>query len=279
MTKKCLTFWLLCCIIYEHCEFLLANRTNGEYMPRFFVDKDSIQNETVFISGADAFHISRSLRMAAGEHITVCDAEEYEYDCILEGFGETVTARVVEKTKLQTEPPYRAILWQALPKGDKLDSIIQKAVECGVYEIRLFESAHCIAKTEPKSEDKKAERRNRIAYEAAKQSGRGIIPKVYGAVRFSEMLENAAKADLPMLCYEGKETELIGKLLEKYKQTDPKAPSVSIVIGPEGGFSVEEAKKAKESGLIPVGLGPRILRTETASGFALGAISCLLELC
>lgn len=247
-------------------------------MPRFFVDKDSIQNEIVFINGADAFHISRSLRMAAGEHITVCDAEAYEYDCVLEGFGETVTARVVKKTELKTEPPYRATLWQALPKGDKLDSIIQKAVECGVCEIRLFESAHCIAKTDSKTEEKKSERRNRIAYEAAKQSGRGIIPRVHSAVSFSEMLENTVGSDLPLFCYEGKETEPIGKLLENFKKTAPNTPSISIVIGPEGGFSAEEAQRAKESGLIPIGLGPRILRTETASGFALGAISCSLEL-
>ena len=248
-------------------------------MPRFFVDKESIQNGTVSIGGADAFHISRSLRMAVGEHITVCDAEAYEYDCVLEGFGEVVTARVLEKTKLKTEPPYRAVLWQALPKGDKLDSIIQKAVECGAYEIRLFESSHCIAKTDPKAEEKKSERRNRIAYEAAKQSGRGIIPKVYGAVSFSEMLENAARADLPMFCYEGSMTEPIGKILDNFKTTGLQCPSVSIVIGPEGGFSLDEAEKAKKSGMVQVGLGPRILRTETASGFALGAISCSLELC
>ena len=245
-------------------------------MPRFFVDKNFISDGRVTISGADAVHISRSLRMAKGEHITVCDGDSHEYDCELTDFGEDVVARIVESKEADTEPPFKVVLWQALPKGDKLDSIIQKAVECGAYEIRLFESEHCIAKTDAKTEQKKSERRNRIALEAAKQSGRGRIPKVENCVSFSDMIKEAACADIPLFCYEADGTEPLGTILDRFDK--PIGKSISVVIGPEGGFSHSEAEKAREAGMIMTGLGKRILRTETVSGFILGALVCSFEL-
>ena len=245
-------------------------------MPRFFVDKNCISDGTVTISGADATHISRSLRMAKGEHITVCDGESREYDCELTDFGEDVVARIVESKESNTEPPFKVILWQALPKGDKLDSIIQKAVECGVYEIKLFESEHCIAKTDSKAEQKKSERRNRIALEAAKQSGRGRIPNVGNCVSFASMINEASSADIPLFCYEADGTEPLGRILDRVDNAEGK--SISVVIGPEGGFSPVEAEKAREAGMMMTGLGKRILRTETVSGFILGALVCRFEL-
>ena len=247
-------------------------------MPRFFVDKNCINGERVTISGADATHISRSLRMAKGEHITVCDTEGYEYDCVLEEFSEQVIARVAEKTESLAEPKYHVTLWQALPKGDKLDSIIQKAVECGAAEIRLFESSRCIAKADPKGEAKKSERRARIALEAAKQCGRGIIPTVHAAVSFDEMIKGASSVDLAVFCYEGEGTQLLGRLLDDFGKNGVDGKSISVVIGSEGGFSKGEAEKAEKAKMKMAGLGPRILRTETASSFVLGAIVSKFEL-
>jgi len=249
-------------------------------MPRFFVDPSQISKGSVQIKSDDAFHISRALRMAAGEHITVSDMNGTEYDCVLESFTDTVTARIVSENPSDTEPPFYATVWQALPKGDKLDSIIQKSVECGVAEIKLFESKNCIAKSDPKSESKKSERRNRIAYEAAKQCGRGTLPRVSSPVSFDTMLENAKKADIPIFCYEGSGTEKLGLILKEIKDKlqENVRPTVSIVIGPEGGFSSDEAERARKAGLIPSGLGKRILRTETAAAFVLGALVYEFEL-
>lgn len=245
-------------------------------MPRFFVEKSLISEDTVTVTGADAFHISRSLRMAKGEQITVCDGEGSEYLCELTDFSDNVTARIIKKESSKTEPPFRVTLWQALPKGDKLDGIIQKSVECGVYEIRLFESERCVVKTDEKNEQKKSERRNRIALEAAKQSGRGIIPKVYPAVSFDKMLEAAKLAELPIFCYEGQGTQPLGGLLGSFGRTCPE--SICVVVGSEGGFSESEAERAKNAGMRMAGLGPRILRTETAPLFVLGALVTKFEL-
>ncbi len=245
-------------------------------MPRFFVPADRISDTTVTIVGDDAFHISRSLRMAAGEHITVCDMQGHEYDCRLVGFGTEVTAEVLSVTESLTEPPFSATVWQSLPKGDKLDMVVQKSVECGASGISLFESEHCIVRYDRASDSKKAERRERIAAEAAKQCGRGIIPTVSSPVSFDEMLKRASSADLPLFCYEAEGTVPLGRLLDGAKL--PEHPSISIVVGPEGGFSHNEAERARSAGFLMVGLGPRILRTETVAAFVLGALVCKFEL-
>ncbi len=245
-------------------------------MPRFFVDPKYITDTTVTIVGDDAFHISRSLRMAAGEHITVCDMRGHEYDCRLVGFGSEVCAEILSVSDSLTEPPFSATVWQALPKGDKLDTVIQKSVECGASGISLFESSHCIVRYDRASDAKKSERRQRIAAEAAKQSGRGIIPSVASPVSFDEMLARASSVDLPLFCYEADGTAPLGRLLDTVSL--PERPTVSIVVGPEGGFSPDEARRAKEAGFLMVGLGPRILRTETVSAFVLGALVCKFEL-
>lgn len=249
-------------------------------MPRFFIGEGQIDGDLVTLTGDDAFHISRSLRMAAGEHITVCDGERNEYDCELVAFSGDVTARIISKRRTAAEPPFFACIWQALPKGEKLDMVIQKSVECGASEIRLFGSERCIVRTDPAAEDKKSPRRQKIALEAAKQSGRGIIPRVYGAVSFSEMLLSASKADIPLFCYEGEGTLPLGEALKASVSRLGRREgfTVSVVIGPEGGFSTAEAERASAVGLIPVGLGKRILRTETVSTFLLGALSYEFEL-
>ena len=250
-------------------------------MPRFFVPKERITTETVTVTGDDAHHISRALRMAAGEKITVCDMVGTDYECELTDFlPDRVLARILSSCACAAEPPYRAHVYQALPKGDKLDSIIQKAVECGAVALTTFESERCIVRLKGENEDKKVERRQRIALEAAKQSGRGTVPTVYPTVSFARALKEAAEADLALFCYEGEGTEpipsAIGRIASDWKGESPMR--ISIMIGSEGGFSPAEAEAAIEAGMIPVGLGKRILRTETASSFVLSCLVYALEL-
>ena len=251
-------------------------------MPRFFVRRQQINENVVTVLGEDAHHISRSLRMAVGEHITVCDMQGVEYDCELTHFGDTeVLARILSSKTSDNEPPVYIKVFQALPKGDKLDTIIQKAVECGVSEIIPFESERCVVKIKREAEDKKNQRRNRIAEEAAKQCGRSFLPNVRQSVGFSEMVSLAKESDICFFCYEGDGTRPIGELLDsivKGAQGNDAPKSISIVIGSEGGFSLEEAYLCKNEGMIMTGLGKRILRTETASGFVLACITCFFEL-
>lgn len=253
-------------------------------MPRFFVSKEQIRDGYILIDGEDANHISRSLRMKAGDAITVSDGTGTEYDCILDVFtADTVRARVSDMHPSDKEPPFRAHLYQALPKGEKLDLIIQKAVECGVYDVTPFESEYCVVRMKADAEEKKTARRQRIALEAAKQCGRGIVPTVHPAVSFSEMLSRAGSADIPLFCYEGKGTvslrTCLKEALSRFAEAHPdRVPEIAIVVGSEGGFSGSEVESARKSGLIPVGLGPRILRTETASGMVLACLIYETEL-
>lgn len=252
-------------------------------MPRFFVRSNQIADGVVTVTGDDAHHISRSLRMAVGDRITVCDMQRTEYECELTDFLPTcVLARVLSAVACDTEPPYRAHVYQALPKGDKLDSIIQKAVECGMSELTTFESERCVVRVKDAAEAKKLERRERIALEAAKQSGRGQVPQIHATVSFAEAIGQAAEADIPLFCYEGDGTEPLPSTLErclKEHSREGKEPlTVSIVIGSEGGFSQAEAQAAIDAGLHPVGLGKRILRTETAASFVLSCLVYRMEL-
>ena len=250
-------------------------------MPRFFVCREQIEDGCVTIKGDDAHHLSRSLRMAVGEHITVCDMQKKEYECELTAFlPDRVEARILSARESDTEPPYTATVYQALPKGDKLDQIIQKAVECGASEIVTFESERCVVRAKEGNEEKKVERRRRIALEAAKQSGRSILPNVAPTVSFEKALELASRADIGLFCYEGDGTESLSKCLREMKtqMLEKENPTVSIVIGSEGGFSHKEAELAKQAGLCSVGLGKRILRTETAASFVLACLVYELEL-
>jgi 16S rRNA (uracil1498-N3)-methyltransferase len=278
-TKKLLTNWGFCSIIFAVSFF------DEDDMPRFFISDEQIRDGVVTVTGDDAHHISRSLRMAAGEHITVCDTQGKEYDCKLTDFlPDRVLALVEREEVCQSEPPYRVHILQALPKGDKLDSIIQKAVECGAFEITTFESERCVVRAKDASEAKKLDRRARIASEAAKQCGRGIVPTVHPTVSFSKAVELAMEADIPMICYEGERAASLPAVLRgafaqaKEKNSSEKPLTVSVMIGSEGGFSPKEAASAVEAGVRSVGLGKRILRTETAAAFVLACLSYEMEL-
>ncbi len=246
-------------------------------MPRFFVRSERVFDGKVSIIGEDAHHIARSLRMAVGDELTVCDMQGNEYSCEIASFDDDkeVIANILSSSHSENEPKIFISLYQALPKGDKLDTIIQKAVECGVSEITPFQSERCVVKIKNDAEDRKNDRRQRIAAEAAKQCGRSVIPEVKSAMSFEDALVGAVKSELCLFCYEGDGTKGLGEILREHENLPQ---SISIVIGSEGGFSQNEVKKAMEKGAVLTGLGKRILRTETASGFVLACLVCASEL-
>ena len=194
--------------------------------------------------------------------------------------SDSVTAKIISSRKSDTEPPYTVRLFQALPKSDKLDVIIQKSVETGAHTIVPFESERCVARRDDDSrkEQKKLERRSRIALEAAKQCGRGTVPEVTLPISFREMLSKAAESELVLFFYEGDDTVPLRRLLnEKYK--DGEMPeSISVIIGSEGGFSLKEVEAARAAGFNICGLGRRILRCETAPSFVLACLTYNFEL-
>ena len=253
-------------------------------MPRFFVSEDQFAEDTVILTGEDAHHVARSLRMAAGERITVCDPHSVEFECELVSFEQDkrVVAKILSSKPSEAEPPCAIYLYQALPKGEKFDSIIQKAVECGVYEVVPFQSSRCIAKAKADGEAEKTKRRCRIAEEAAKQSGRGRLPLVKPTISFKEMLRQASECDVCLFCYEGEGTDSLARILESEQVVQRLASNglhkIAVVVGSEGGFSPEEAAQAKEAGMLMTGLGKRILRTETVAPFVLGCLVYRFEM-
>lgn len=236
-------------------------------MPRFFVDEKP-QNGTVTVFGEDARHIARSLRMAVGEKITVC-CSGTDYLCELKKISDTAVVCEVISEEKSREPGISLTLFQALPKQDKLELIIQKSVELGACEVVPVMTKRCIARPEKGQFDKKLDRLTRISLEAAKQSGRGIIPTVSGIISFDECLKRLQDFDLPLICYEKQG----GKRLSELDFGGVK--TVGLLIGSEGGFEREEAEKAVSAGAIPVWLGDRILRCETAP---LASIAIIMSL-
>lgn len=244
-------------------------------MPRFFAPNSAFDEWRVTITGEDAFHIARSLRMAVGDEITVCDMAKREHLCKLSRIrDEECLADIISSRDGATESPVEISLFMAYPKGDKLETVIQKAVELGATNVIPFESSRCIKRPSADKAEKQNARFSRIAEEAAKQCGRAALPKVFLPISYKEALSRAMQSELPILCYEGDGTQSFKKVLNENKN----AKSISLVIGSEGGFSRDEAEAAKEAGLIPVNLGPRILRCETAPSYALSAISYFFEL-
>lgn len=248
-------------------------------MPRFFIRSNQITEQNgkriITIVGNDAHHISRSLRMAVGEKIEACDMQKYVYECSITEFTpDSVIASVDSESKIDTEPKYEIKLYQALSKGDKMETIIQKSIECGASEIIPFSSERCVVRLEGKDKQKKLERYQKIAKGAAEQSGRGIIPRVERVLTFNEMLKDIKSSDLILFCYEGDGTTSLKSVLSSAKING----SIALIIGSEGGFSLKEVELAKENGAIAVGLGKRILRCETAAPFALACIVYETEL-
>ena len=236
-------------------------------MPRFFTNK--INEDNIIITGSDANHIGRSLRMKKGEELTVC-CNGTDYNCVINSITQdTVYLDLVSKNICAAEPSVNVTLFQAVPKMDKLEYIIQKSVELGVSKIVPVLTRRCISRPDEKDFSKKLPRLQKIAEQAAKQSGRGIIPEVMPIVDYKKALGMMAELDRTVILYE----EQGGVSFRDVDFNDVK--TVGLVVGSEGGFDPEEAESAVEAGAVRVWLGKRILRCETAP---ITAVSILMFL-
>lgn len=239
---------------------------------RVYIQKSKISNGIAIIEGKDADHLIKVMRLGVGSRFCICDGVSAEYGALITHVSDLyVEAAVGDKCEPDTEPYCPIVLYQCLPKGDKMDTVVQKAVELGVTDIVPVISDRCISRPDAKSLAKKIERWQRIAESAAAQSGRCRIPLLHSAVNFDTAC--AEMKGVRFLCYENEKTTQIGMLLKNVGQRT--AGAISFIIGPEGGISDREAVIAQNGGIISVGLGGRILRTETASGFVLSALEIL----
>lgn len=230
-------------------------------MPRFFVKPENILSDSIIIDGDDVKHIKNVLRLRCNDIITLCDGAGTDYTVRIEKFeSNLIYTDIMEKRKNMTEPPVEVVLFQGIPKSDKMDLIVQKSVELGISRIIpvITERTVVVLRTE-KDKETKIKRWQRIAMEAAKQSNRGIIPKVDLPLDFKKALESSAQMDLGIIPYEKENAKSLKDALKNFN-----ARSIAVFIGPEGGFSEKEMDEAANAGLISVTLGPRILRTETA---------------
>ena len=226
-------------------------------MANFFIDRENISGKMAYIRGEDAVHISRVLRMKKGDRVVLCDGEGMFYQARLTSFKESeVTAEIEDVTRAESEPDVKITLFQAIPKNPKLEIIVQKLTEIGAVRIVPVNTVRAVAKLEKES---KNERLRKIAREAAKQSRRGIVPEIDNPINFEEAVKKAATYDLKIIAYEEEKDVSLKEVLRRSK---PK--KAAIMIGPEGGFDRSEVLLAEKNGIIPVTLGNRILRTETA---------------
>lgn len=246
-------------------------------MPRFFIKNDDVgNNNIVTVCGDDARHITCSLRMKPGDSVTLCDELHIEYECrVNTATAESVVLSVCERHEARSEPSIKVSVYQGMPKGQKFELIIQKCVELGAYEIVPVISSRCISRPDEKSSPNKLKRWNTIAKEAAMQSGRGIIPTVRENVLFKNAIAEMKAADMAFMCYEDAESlensTDIKSCIEQIGAENIK--TAALFVGPEGGIARDEAEYAKSCGIIPITLGKRILRTETAP---MCALSCIM---
>ena len=236
-------------------------------MARFFVEPADCAGETIILVGENAAH-AKVLRLKQGEEVLVCDGQGNECVCVVEYFdGSNMRLSVRERRESVTEAAVKVSVFMALPKADKLEHVIQKATELGAWEIVTFPTARCVSRPDDKSLQKKLERWQKIAASAAEQCGRGMIPAVRYLTNYAAALQEAAKADKPILFYENEHaTTLRQALAEGTYRT------VSLLSGPEGGFEVSEVEQARIAGLRICTLGSRILRCETAPLCGLSAV-------
>ncbi|MBM6826098.1 16S rRNA (uracil(1498)-N(3))-methyltransferase [Mordavella massiliensis] len=244
-------------------------------MQRFFVTPDQVGEDKIRIQGSDVNHMKNVLRMRPGEEVMVSDGNNRQYRCRVEDYpeGEAVLA-ILEAGLVDTELPSRIYLFQGLPKQEKMELIVQKAVELGVCQVIPVQTRRCVVKLDAKKAAKKVQRWQQIAESAAKQAGRGYIPVVSEVMTFQEALAFSETLDIRLIPY-----ELADGMDGTRKILDGIRPgqSVGIFIGPEGGFEKEEVGRAVEAGALPITLGKRILRTETAGIAVLSILMYRLE--
>ncbi len=231
-------------------------------MARFFVNPEQVKGKQIEIKGQDVKHIRDVLRLSLDDQITICDGQGIDYQVAIAQIDQDfIMANILNHKQARSETNVQITLFQSLIKGNRFEWVIQKAVEIGVYKIVPMTTAHCVVKIK---QDKKAKtkltRWNNIAQSAAKQSGRGIIPVVENPVSYMEAIQESRQMDFSCMAYEKETSGSLKNYLQSFQ-----GKSLGIFIGPEGGFSKEEVAMAQETQLRSITLGPRILRSETAS--------------
>lgn len=244
-------------------------------MHHFFVTPEQVRENSIYIEGSDVNHIKNVLRMKIGEELGISDGNNKKYLCEIESMtSEEVCVAIKEEQRGNTELPSKIYLFQGLPKSDKMELIVQKAVELGAYEIIPVVTKRAVVKLDAKKASKKVERWNSIAESGAKQSGRNVIPKVTDVMTWKEAMEYAKALDVVLIPYEL--AEGMQETRDIIAQIQP-GQSIGIFIGPEGGFETAEVENAMEHGAKPITLGKRILRTETAGLTTLSILMYHLE--
>lgn len=243
-------------------------------MRRFFVEEKDIKENQVTIKGDEARHIVQVLRLKERDKIKVFTGKGKEYLTeIIQASKKEVIGKILKESKLDTEPPIEITLVQGLPKFDKMDLIVQKATELGVKRIIPVITQRTIIRLNKEKAKVRRIRWQRIALEAAKQSSRAIIPEVREAIPFIQALDNLNRESLNLIPWEEETSTRLKEVLKHHTSHIPHPTShITVFIGPEGGFTPEEVRAAKKKGAIPVSLGPRLLRTETAGLVTLAMI-------
>ena len=231
-------------------------------MHHFFVTPDQVDEQNIYIKGSEVKHMRNELLKKTGGQVEISDGNNLKYLCeIVDYETDKAVLKILERRKADTELSSKLYLFQGLPKSDKMELIVQKAVELGAYEIVPVATKRCVVKLDAKKAEKKVERWNSIAESAAKQAGRSIIPEVSEVMSYQAALRMVKELDVVLIPYElaegMEETKAVIKAMKS-------GQSVGIFIGPEGGFEQEEVEEAVTQGAKPVTLGRRILRTETA---------------
>ncbi|MFS0561766.1 16S rRNA (uracil(1498)-N(3))-methyltransferase [Terribacillus sp. 179-K 1B1 HS] len=247
-------------------------------MQRYFVEAAKWQDDRIMLDGQDAHHINRVMRMKPGDEIICVHPGGYAAKCkITELSPDHVTVSVSEKVDVDTEMPVAVTIAHGLPKGDKLEWIVQKGTELGAAGFVPFQAARSVVKWDEKKKDKKRIRLEKIAKEAAEQSSRLIIPVVEDVRSFQELLDSSDTYKHKLFAYEEAAKGLKAEPLRSIFQRISPSETVLVVIGPEGGFSEAEADSLQGAGFVPIRLGPRILRTETAPLYMLASLSYHFE--
>ena len=236
-------------------------------MPKFFITNQAIKEDKIEILGDDTNHIKNVLRKKVGETLNLCNTDTLEdYLCkITKIEDKKIELEIVEKIKKNAEPNTKVTIFQGLPKADKMEWIIQKAVELGVYDITPVEMKRCIVKLNEKDKTKKIERWQKISEVASKQSGRNRIPKINAIISLKDICQFISNYDIVIVAYEEEKENTLKTELKKLKEIKKENLNIAVLIGPEGGIDFSEIQLLQEKGVKVVTLGNRILRTETVA--------------
>lgn len=236
-------------------------------MPKFFVTNQSIQNNEIVIVGNDVNHIKKVLRKKIGDQLTICNSDiSVDYLCeIIKLEEDTIKCNIVQELATNSESNIKVTILQGLPKADKMELVIQKAVELGVYDITPIKMKRCVVKLTEKDKIKKMQRWQKIAEVAAKQSGRNRIPQVNEITSIQNICNLCEEYDIVIVAYENEKHNKLKQQLKELKTMQTENLKIAVLIGPEGGIDNSEVELLKEYGAKIVTLGNRILRTETVA--------------